>query len=177
MKLNDSLSIVIRYAILILLSLGNLKIFYLIFTPLTVYPAFWVLKWLYGAQLLIGNQIFFSGNYIELVNACIAGSAYYLLIILNLTTPMQIRKRIKSILLILVGFLMINIIRIVVFAIILRQSFSFFEATHIWTWYLGGTIIVILLWFANAFILGIKGIPVYTDFRGIYKDIKRKKKK
>jgi hypothetical protein len=73
-----------------------------------------------GAQLLIGNVIFIKGYYAEIINACIAGAAYYFLLILNLSTPMEISKRIKSLVFMFLTFLIINILRIIHLELILR---------------------------------------------------------
>lgn len=177
MQIKEARGLVIRYGILILLAFNNLYIFYLIFTPLTVYPVFWILNFLYGAQILIGNQIFFEGHYVELVGACIAGAAYYLLFILNLTTPMNIKKRIKSILFTSALFLILNILRISVFAILLEQGYEYFDVTHMWTWYIGGTVLVVAVWFLNVYLFKINAIPVYTDIKEIFSDVRKKGKR
>ena len=105
-----------RYFILLLLGLFKLKLFYLIFTPFTVQPMFMVLSLVYdNAALLEGNLIFFGGGYIQIIDACVAGAAYYLLLILNLSTPMNAEKRIKSIFFLVLTFLILNIIRILIF--------------------------------------------------------------
>jgi exosortase/archaeosortase family protein len=176
MKTKEGINLLIRYALLILIPLNSLYIIYLILTPLTVYPVFFLLKQTYGAQLLIGNQIFSSGQYIELVGACIAGSAYYLLLILNLSTPMAIKKRIKTLLFSLLFFLILNIIRIFVFSIILIKGYSYFDLAHIWAWYLGGTILVVLVWFLTSYIFKIKDIPVYTDIKKVAKDVLKRRR-
>ena len=105
MEKKEGIYLVVRYGLLLILGLFNLWIFYKIFTPLTVYPVYWILYALdSGTTLLAGNNIFFAGHYAELVSACIAGAAYYLLLILNLTTPMKLEKRVKSLGLLFGGF-------------------------------------------------------------------------
>ncbi len=95
-----------RYLILILIGIPNLWLFYLIFTPLTIYPVFFLLNLFFDASLF-GNLILLNKSFsIEIINACVAGSAYYLLLILNLSIPMKINKRLK----ILVYFFIILII-------------------------------------------------------------------
>ena len=81
-KLSKQLSdLLIRYAILILIALPGLWFFYFIFTPLTIYPVYFLLS-LFLDTSLIGNIILIGEFPIELIPACIAGSAYYLLLIL-----------------------------------------------------------------------------------------------
>jgi exosortase/archaeosortase len=160
-------SIALRYFLLILLGLGNLWLFYTIFTPLTVYPVFFVLQQAYSAVLLAGNTIFFKGYYASIIPACIAGAAYYALCILNLTTPMTLRKRLQSLIFLLAGFLIINTLRILIFAKLLFVGYAYFDLTHQLTWYLGSTALVILLWLASTAIFKIKAIPIYTDIKTI----------
>ncbi|MCH7568207.1 MAG: pacearchaeosortase [Nanoarchaeota archaeon] len=162
----------LRYLILIILGVPNLYIFYLIFTPLTTYPVFWILNFLYDAVLFPGNVIFFKGYYASIIPACVAGAAYYLLLILNLTTPMKIKIRVKSLVFLFVTFLLLNILRIIIFALLLFKGYQYFDLTHAATWYFGSTILVILIWFSNVLIFRIKTIPIYTDIRNIMKDLK-----
>ena len=194
-------SVAIRYIILLVLGLGNLFIFYTIFTPLTVYPVLATLDNIYGAELLRGDitkacdiltnmkapslitnaacmdtTIFFKGYFASIIPACIAGSAYYLLFILNLTTPMGKRKRFYSLMFLSILFLVLNIIRITTFAVIFaNKGFEIFNLAHAATWYFGSTILVIIIWFSNVLLFKIKTIPIYTDFKTIFSQIKNSK--
>lgn len=165
--------LLLRYIVLIILPLSGLFIFYWIFGNLTIYPSYLIIKtWSANAVLLGENTIFYNGHYIEIVSACIAGSAYYLLLILNLTTPMQTKKRIKSISFIIISFLILNIFRIVIFAHLYDSGFNYFDLAHKAVWYFGSTFLVVLIWFANVFIFRIHAIPIYTDVRNIIRSIK-----
>src|SRR3989344_7597476 len=80
--------LILRYIILLGLSFPGLILFYKIFTPLTVYPVYFILSLFYDAVLLTKTTILIEGLVpIEIIGACIAGSAYSLLLILNLSTP------------------------------------------------------------------------------------------
>ncbi len=162
-----------RYLILILLGIF-FSIFYLIFTPLTIYPSYFILSLFYPSINLIPNNILSFGIIqAKLIPACIAGAAYYLLLILNLTTPMKTKARVKSLLFILLTFLVLNILRIVIFSSLFVNSYRYFDFTHLFFWYFGSTILVVLIWFANVKIFKIKSIPIYTDFKNIFKEIKK----
>ena len=87
-------SIVIRYSVLLFFGIF-LSLFYKFFLPLTIFPSFLLLGIIYEA-IIVGNTIVVNGFLIEIVSACVAGSAYYLLLILNLTTKMKAKKRIYS---------------------------------------------------------------------------------
>ena len=174
MNKKEVISLLFRYSLLIIIAIPNLYIFYKIFTPLTVYPVYFVLKSAYNAILLEGNTIFFKGYYAALVPACIAGAAYYLLIILNLTTPMKLKKRIKSLIFLILAFLIINILRIILFASLFSIGYKYFDLTHKLTWYIGSTILVVFIWFVNVMLFKIKEIPIYTEFKFLLSDIKIK---
>lgn len=174
MKAKEAYDLVARYVVLGLLGTFNLKLFYLIFTPLTVYPVFWIVSlFTESSTLLPGNILFFSGlpDYVEIIPACIAGAAYYLLIILNLSTPMEIDKRMKSLGFILLTFLVLNVARILIFIGLLNLGYQYFDIAHSFVWYFGSTILIILIWFLNVWMFKIQGIPVYTDFKRIFGDI------
>ena len=163
-----------RYILLILLGIPNLYLFYLVFTPLTVHPTFFILNLIDPSSYIVPaatNTIFFKGYFASLIPACIAGAAYYLLLILNLTTPMSVKTRVKSILFLFASFLVLNLIRISIFAVLLTRGYQYFDLTHTATWYFGSTIMVILIWFINVLIFRIREIPIYTDIRNITKDI------
>ncbi|MEK6893161.1 MAG: pacearchaeosortase [Nanoarchaeota archaeon] len=163
-----------RYFILMLLAINSLYLFYAVFTPLTLYPSYLVLKSIYSNAILnagIGT-ISFGEDSIELIQACIAGAAYYLLIILNLTTPMSLKMRIKSIFFLILTFLFLNITRIVVFSVLfLNGAGYYFDLAHKLVWYAGSTILIVLLWFANVKLFNLQTVPVYTDWKGIIEDI------
>jgi exosortase/archaeosortase family protein len=171
MKSRDVWGLIARYLILIFLGLFNLSLFYVIFTPLTVYPVYWVVSFFEsGTRLLAGNMLFFSGLYAQIIPACVAGAAYYLLLIFNLSTPMDIIVRAKSILLIVFAFLLLNVIRILTFAWLLVGGYQYFDLAHNLIWYFGSTIMVVIIWFGNVWVLKIKGIPVFSDMKRIYLD-------
>lgn len=176
MEKKGAFFLLLRYFILIILGVPNLYLFYLIFTPATVHPVFWILNYLYDAVLYPGNVIFFKGYFASIIPACVAGAAYYLLLILNLTTPMSIKKRIGSIIFLFAAFLFLNLLRIVIFASLLFKGYQYFDLTHAATWYFGSTILVILIWFSNVLIFRIKEIPIYTDLKNIIIDLQLKKK-
>ncbi len=163
----------LRYLFLLLLAFPNLQLLYAIFTPLTIYPVYFFLK-LFFSVSLSNNIIILNGFTIQLVKACIAGSAYYLLLILNLTTPMPLKKRLPAIFFSLSCFLLINIARIFLFSILFLQSFSIFSLTHLVFWYFLSSAIVFAIWFAEIKLFKIYEIPVYSDIKFLCSKIKLK---
>ena len=170
----------LRYLILIVLGIPNLYLFYAIFTPLTVGPTFYLFSLIDSSSYILdpltttNPTIFFKGAFASIIPACVAGAAYYLLLILNLTTPMSLKKRLWSIAFLFGAFLIINLARIVLFGFLLTENFNSFDLAHTATWYFGSTIMVVLIWFANVLIFRIKTIPIYTDIKGIVSDIRGK---
>ena len=172
----EFLDILVRYAVLIILSVGGLWIFYFIFTPLTVYPVFFLLNYFFGSTL-DGTTVYVGSIPIELIKACIAGSAYYLLLIFNLSTPnIKINSRLKMVFFSLLIFLIINILRIVVLAAMYISGSSIFDIAHLLTWYAGSVVLVMAIWFHQVRVYKLKGIPFYSDLRFLYKHSFLKKK-
>jgi exosortase/archaeosortase family protein len=166
------LETILRYLILILVAIPNLYIFYLIFTPLTIYPIFFLLSLFYEVSLS-GNVIFVKELALNLnfISSCIAGSAYYLLFILNLSiSNIKIKKRISMIFYSFAILLVFNILRILI--LISMHKSSLFDITHQFFWYFLSTIFVIAIWYSELKIFKIKQIPFYNDFKFLYKQIK-----
>ena len=167
---SDFSNILVRYFILILIALPGLSIFYFIFTPLTVYPVYFLLGLFFDITLLSKIHILINNIPIELIPACIAGSAYYLLLVLNLSTPkIKLKKRIRAILFSFAAFLILNILRIFILSSLAVTGFSYFNATHTIFWYGLSTIIVVGIWFIEVKIYKIKKIPFYSDMKFLYK--------
>jgi len=163
------IDILIRYSILIILAIPNFWLFYLIFTPLTLYPVYFLLNIFFSASLT-GTTILINNFPIELIPACIAGAAYYLLLILNLSVPnIKLKKRIKMILLSFSLLLFLNILRIFSLSLIFLSGNSLFDAAHKLFWYLGSTVFVVGIWFIEVKIFKIKKIPIYSDIKFLYK--------
>jgi exosortase/archaeosortase family protein len=172
-KGNFIYSIFLRYFILLITALPNFWIFYFIFTPLTVYLAYFSLKLLFGA-VLSGN-IISIGSYsssILIIKACVAGSAYYLLLIFNLSVPnVKFLKRMKMIVFAFLSFLIVNVIRIILLSSILVLKPGIFDLTHKISWYLGSIVLIVVIWFLEVKLFRIKDIPFYTDIKSISKYI------
>ncbi|MBD3253316.1 pacearchaeosortase [Candidatus Pacearchaeota archaeon] len=166
----------IRYIILLIL-MFSMPIIYFIFTPLTVYPVLGLLKIFFKEIFLFGDILVVNLNSIEIVGPCIAGSAYLLLLILNLTVPMNIKKRIYSILVSFLMLLVLNILRIFLLIVLYVKEFVFFDFTHKLFWYFLSSIFVVAIWFFIVKIFSIKEIPVYTDVRFLMNNIRKKKRK
>lgn len=159
-----------RYIILILISFSGLWIFYFIFSPITIYLTAFLLK-IFFQTSVIGDVIVLKNHFlIQMINACVAGSAYYLLFILNLSIPkINIKKRIKMICFAFGSFLVVNILRIIVLTTIFFYEILWFPLAHKLLWYAGSVILVVGIWFLEVKLFKIKQIPFYTDIKFLYK--------
>ncbi|HTY44277.1 MAG TPA: pacearchaeosortase [Patescibacteria group bacterium] len=160
--------ILLRYFILIIAAIPNLWIFYSVFTPITVYFVYFLLHFFFQASLS-GSTILLQNHFsIELIEACIAGSAYYLLLILNLSIPkINLKNRIKILFFCFLSFLIINVVRILIMSFLLVSGSSWFDRVHLLFWYLGSVVFVIGIWFLGIKIFHVKDIPFYSDLKAI----------
>jgi exosortase/archaeosortase family protein len=160
------LSIFTRYILLLLIAASNLWVFYFVFAPLTIYASYFLLDLFFDVSL-IGNIIFISPSFpVEIIDACVAGSAYYLLLILNLSIPeIKITKRLKMILFSLFSFFILNVIRILFISILFASMVSWADSAHVLFWYLGSIFFVVLIWFMGVRAFKIGKIPFYSDFK------------
>ena len=172
---NRLIFLFVRYLFLLVFGMFGLGLLYSILSPLTVYPSFFLLKSLYPSVIysISTNTISLGNLYIEIIEACVASSAYYLFLILNLTTSMSYKKRIQSLAFLLISFLILNIFRIVLFSSLFFKGFAFFNITHVLVWYLGSTLLVVILWFISIYLFKIKEIPFYSDIKYLYKPLKK----
>ncbi len=176
-RVNKSLKdIFYRYSILIFLSIFGVFIFQSLFQIITVYPSFFLFKLFYKVVLANGNLLIFSGKSIslEIIGPCVAGSAYLLLTILNISVPnIKIKKRLKLLLLAYLSFLLINLLRIFLIGIFFVEKISWADTAHKFFWYFGSIFAVIIIWFLQVGRNKIKEIPFYSDLKFFYKLTKK----
>ncbi len=159
--------VLIRYLILLVLGIFS-SLFYLVFFYLTIMPSYFLLKLFYEVSLS-GHVLKVAGLEIGVVSACVAGSAYYLLLILNLTTEMTTKQRIFSLFSSLFLLLVINILRISLFSVLLIEDYIYFDLLHHFFWYFMSILIVVVTWFFTAWLFKIKRIPIYSDLSALFK--------
>lgn len=165
-----------RYFIIFLSSIGNLWIFYFVFTPLTLYPVAFLLRLFYDITV-VGHIIFTDKVAIEISNACVAGSAYYLLFMLNfITRGIRLKKRVLMFLFTSSLFLGLNIARIIMLSFMKIKEIIFFEQLHMLFWYFVSVVYVFIVWIMAVKAFKIKAVPFYSDFlylRGLGKNKKK----
>lgn len=167
--------IIIRYLLILLAGSFNLYLFYFFLTPLTLYGSYFLLSLFYDVILytegFLINDVFF-----ELVKACVGGSAFFLLFILNLSSrDIGFYKRINILLFSFLCLYIFNVLRILLMVSI--YNFYYFEFVHMFFWYFISTLFVFCLWIFSVWFFKIKTIPVYSDFRFIAGSLTKKRKR
>jgi len=162
------LGIILRYIIILILSLFNFYVLATIITPLTVYLSYLIANIFYPA-ILLGGDILLENYAISIVNACLAIPAYYLLIVLNLSTPnIKLKKRILILALSLSALLIFNLIRIIFMTFIFISYNNLFNVLHIILWIFVSSFLILFIWFFTIKIFNIKSIPFYSDIIYLY---------
>jgi exosortase/archaeosortase family protein len=170
------LNLYLRYFILVLIAIPGFDLFYYFFLPLTKYPVFWFLGLFFDVRM-VENMILVGKDVIEIIGACVAGSAYYFLLILNLSTPkIKVKKRMSMILFSFVIFYLINLLRIILLSFMFLEGSFWFDFSHKVFWYLGSTLLVLAIWFLEVKIYKIEEIPFYSDLKSLYKSSSSKKR-
>lgn len=176
--INKLIFLLLRYIVLLGL-IFTLPIIYKVLTPLTVYSTGFLLKLFY--EVSISKDIITISTsrltIIQIIPACVAGSAYLLLLILNLTLLMKPKTRFCSLLFLVTAFFILNILRIFFMAVLLVADSQFFDFAHKLFWYVLSTIFVAGIWFLTAFLFKIKEIPIYSDIKYLIANIKINKNK
>ncbi len=164
----------IRYFLLLLAGIGNLYIFYKILTPLTIQSAGAMIS-LFTQTIIVGNLIFTKGVIIEIVPACVAGAAFYLLFLLIFSTA-EVKPKTQFIAIITATAILflLNITRITFLTLIVDKAY--FPIAHWVLWNLASTIFVVAIWFLIVKIYKIKSIPFYSDIKYLASLIKHRKK-
>jgi exosortase/archaeosortase family protein len=171
------LDIAVRYAILLIVGLLNNAIFYFLFTLPTINVVYFLLGLFFNASL-VSNIIIINKIPIEIISSCIAGSAYFLLLILNLSTKgIELRKRLGILLFSFISLFIINVLRIFLLSIMFVSGQPFFDITHRLFWYAGSTIFVVGIWFLSVKLFKVKEIPFYSDVKFLLKHLRENLKK
>lgn len=170
---SDTTRLFLRYLFLLFLGLGNLYLIYKILTPITISSVTFILS-LFQEVSTISDLIILKNFTIQIVPACVAGFAYYLLLILIFSTPkITLKKRFNLVLLSVGLFFILNIARILFLISIVGKPYFFI--VHWIFWNLMSTIFVVGIWILLVKLYKIKELPLVSDFRYLLR-LKRKSK-
>ncbi|MDH3352941.1 MAG: pacearchaeosortase [Nanoarchaeota archaeon] len=172
------LNLFIRYFSLLLMGIGNFYVLYKILIPLTTHIVNAVLL-IFTDTTLTGNVIYLSWTGIEIAPACVAGSAFYLLLLLVLSTAnIKPVVRTKMVLTTFAMLFFLNIIRILI--LIPMTGANYFGVIHWIFWHLISIVFVVSIWFYAVKTYKIKSVPIYSDLKylmGLIKPVKKSKRK
>ena len=162
----------IRYLLLFI----PISLIYFIFSPITIYGSYYLIYFLKPS--IIGNIITVNGIPFTFIDACIAAYAYYLIWFLSLTAKdVKIKTRVK---LILIGFLLIllmNYFRIsLLIYLTVKYGIDAFNIVHMFFWKFLSWFYVALVWIILVKFYRVKSIPLYDDFKYLWKKSLFKKK-
>lgn len=161
----------------LLLCFLPLSWFSFLLTPLTVYGSY-IFLFPFLDVVVNGRILTVNGFPFEIVEACVATTAYYLLWLLCfLTKEIEVKTRFK---IIIYGFLLIfgmNIFRIFLLVFIaMNYGFDWFSLVHLTFWNFVSGIYVALVWVFLVRKYKVYSIPIYDDMKNIYKMALLKKK-
>jgi exosortase/archaeosortase family protein len=174
---NWILDIVLRYLIGAISFLA-IPVFYMMFTPMTLGLTWLIMSLFYHVQIS-GNVLFFPGfnASVEIISACIAGSAYFLLFLLNIfTREIKILKRIYALLFSFACLFFVNILRLVLTISLFLNNSAWFDFTHKAFWFILSIVFVVLIWILTVKVFRISEVPVYSDVVAILKRLKVRSK-
>ena len=172
------LNLFLRYFSLIVIGIGNFYIIYKILIPVTVNTLNAILL-VFTNINVADNIIFLSSSKVEIAPACVAGSAFYLLLLLILSTAnIKPRVRAKAILTSVFLLFSLNILRILI--LIPMMGTNYFETVHWVFWNLISILFVVFIWFYVVKIYNIKSTPIFSDLKYLMKlinPVKQSKRK
>ena len=170
-------SILLRYSSILIIALVFFysEFFYKLFLFPTIYSIKSLLGFFYNVNVS-GNIILVNSSAIEIIPACVAVSAYLLLLILNMTTPMDWKKRAYSLAFSILSLLIVNILRISLLSLLWINNYAYYDIIHKLFWYVLSILFVIGIWFASTFLFKIKSIPAYGDLKFMISLIRKKYK-
>jgi exosortase/archaeosortase family protein len=170
-------SIILRYLLLLVILFIGVGFSYFLFAKPTLYSSYFLFRAFFSEVFVSGTDIFIGEKVISIVGSCVAGSAYLLLVILNLSVPdIKIRKRISILISSFLIFFILNVLRIFYLGVLYLNESVNFDVAHKTLWYFGSTLIIVLIWFLEVGIFKIKGIPFYSDLKKMHGLIQKSQK-
>jgi exosortase/archaeosortase family protein len=147
-------------------------VFYEVLRVLTIYPSYFLINLGYSVGL-VGNSLFFGGNVVNFIPACIAAVAYALLLFLIIFTKgIGFGKSVKMFVLGSLLILIMNVIRIDLLLVILFEfGPDMFDNVHLVFWNFISGIYVAFVWIFLVKKFKVSGIPIVSDVRYLYKRI------
>jgi exosortase/archaeosortase family protein len=158
----------------------NFNLFYVVLTPITLYLSYFFANLFYNA-IIVGNSIGIEGWGFNIIDACVAGAAYYLLFLLIIgLKKCSWTKRIKMFVSGALILLAVNVIRIMILIFLnLELGHSYFEAVHLVFWNFMSGAFIFLIWVFLVKKFKAEGVPFLSDIKYLFENslLKRNKSK
>ena len=153
----------------ILLCFIPLSLLTWILTPITLKLSYITLLY-YNPILISADVMVINGIPFSFIEACIATSAYYLIILLVLLTKeITLKQRIKLIFIGSLLILLMNLLRIFILIFVtVNYGFYWFEIIHLAFWKFVSGIYIALVWILLVRYYKIKSVPVYDDIKYLF---------
>lgn len=164
----------LRYLTILALGTSNLYLIYKILTPATIHATNTILN-LFTITTLTENIIHFNQTTIQIVPSCVAGSAFYLLLALLLSTAnIKPKTRLNAILTAVAILFALNVTRILILTSLTNSPN--FETLHWIFWHIISTLFVVATYIATIKLYKIKSIPIISDIKYMKSLIRTKHK-
>ena len=164
----------------ILLVTLNFNLFYVILTPITLYLSYFLANLFYDA-VIVGNSIGVNGFGFNIIDACVAGAAYYLLFLLVMgLKECSWIKRAKMFFSGALILLVVNVIRILILILLnIELGHNYFEAVHLVFWNFMSGVFIFLIWIFLIKRFKAGGVPFLSDIKYLFSNslFKRNKSK
>lgn len=147
---------------------------YDIFYHLLLNPTLTLSSYFIQGAIHNSTSILIPGYRLELIPACIASVAYLLLGLLILTTKGIAWS--KRVLMFLIGGIVIfaaNTTRIILLAGLIQKDYLAYQTWHLFIWNIFSTAFVVLLWIVLSYTFKVYTVPVYSDFKSLYKKYRK----
>jgi exosortase/archaeosortase family protein len=153
-------SLVVRYVLLLVVGF-NLPFFYGLLLRFTVVVSSFVFS-LFSSPLVVDNFIRLPFVVLEIIPSCVAGSAFYLLLVLSFSLgSTSWSKRLLVFFFSASLLFLFNVFRIVILAFL--GSSNFFPVLHWLFFTFLSTVVVVLLWLFALRLFSVSAIPFWTD--------------
>lgn len=169
-------SVAVRWLAAMMVVLSSSVVYFLLTYP-TISLSSVLVKMVHPGAVVSGTVLSIDGVAVEFIRACIAPSAYVLLIVLLLLTPGLSFKTFFAAMLSGVALLLVlNVVRIfVLIELLVVKGVNYFQAVHLLFWMLLSSVAVALVWIFLVHRFTIRQIPVYDDLVTVYTRLSMKK--
>ena len=159
------------FLIRVILCFVPISFFNAVLIPATVLAVAWLLP----GSSIAGNIILFQGFQSRIVEACVAGFAFYLIwVLMLLTKDVRLRDRVGIFVLGMVLMFSMNVIRILILiGIYINLGVDAFNSVHFLFWQVFSGVYVAIVWISLVSMFKLKGVPAWEDIKTLWGMIRK----